>query len=88
MLLWLVTTAALAVAVPAAWAQKTLVNEDGYAALALKAATDAKLQQAMASVLTTQAVSLAEGGNGGPRRGDGLPRTLCAQADTGVIDDA
>jgi hypothetical protein len=59
MLLWLVTTVALAVAVPAAWAQKTLVNEDGYAALAQKSATDAQLQQAMASELTTQVVTLA-----------------------------
>jgi hypothetical protein len=54
MLLWLVTTAALAIAVPSVWAQKTLVNEDGYAALAQKAAHDAALQDAMASELTTQ----------------------------------
>ena len=38
LLLWLVTTAALAVAVPAAWAQQNVVDEDGYAALAASAA--------------------------------------------------
>jgi hypothetical protein len=59
MLLWLVTTVALAVAVPVAWAQKTVVNEDGYVALAQKSATDPQLQQAMASELTTQVVTLA-----------------------------
>jgi len=60
MLLWLVTTAALAIAVPAAWAQKTLVNEDGYAALAQKAARDPQLQDAMAAELTTQVRALAD----------------------------
>ncbi|MBV8930695.1 MAG: hypothetical protein JO152_16360 [Mycobacteriaceae bacterium] len=59
MLLWLVTTAALAVAVPTVWAQKTVVNEDGYAALAQKAARDPQLQDAMASELTTQVTALA-----------------------------
>ncbi|HZA11597.1 hypothetical protein [Mycobacterium sp.] len=59
MLLWLVTTVALAVAVPAGWAQKTLVDVDGYAALAQKAAKDPRLQDAMASELTTQVVALA-----------------------------
>ena len=34
MFLWLVTTVALAVAVPAAWAQKNIVDENGYSALA------------------------------------------------------
>ena len=34
LLFWLVTTAALAVAVPAAWAQQNVVDADGYAALA------------------------------------------------------
>jgi hypothetical protein len=53
-LLWVVTTAALAIAVPTAWAQKTLVSEDGYAALAHDAAHDTALQDAMASELTTQ----------------------------------
>jgi hypothetical protein len=57
--LWLVTTVALAVAVPTAWAQKNVVDENGYSAFATSAAKDPKLQQAMASELTTQIVSLA-----------------------------
>ncbi|MGX9789462.1 hypothetical protein [Mycobacterium sp. MMS18-G62] len=57
--LWLVTTAALAVAVPAMWAQKTIVDENGYSAFASSAAKDPKLQQAMANELTTQITSLA-----------------------------
>jgi hypothetical protein len=60
MLLWLVTTVALAAAVPCAWAQKNLVSEDGYAALAQKAAKDPKLAAAMASELTTQVMALAD----------------------------
>lgn len=32
LLLWLVTTVLLAAALPAAWAQKNLVDQDGYAA--------------------------------------------------------
>lgn len=70
MLLWLVTTVALAVAVPTGWAQKTLVNEDGYAALAHKAAGDPQLQDAMASELTTQVAAL------GDRRGFGVNESL------------
>ena len=54
LLLWLVTAVALAVAIPTAWAQNKVVNEDGYAALAASAAKDPKLQDAMASELTTQ----------------------------------
>jgi hypothetical protein len=57
-LLWLVTTVALAAALPAMWAQKNVVDADGYAAFARSAAKDPKLQQAMASELTTQIVSL------------------------------
>ena len=49
LLFWLVTTAALAAAIPAAWAQKNVVSEDGYAALAATAAKDPTLQRAMAS---------------------------------------
>ena len=45
---WLLTTAALAVAVPVVWAQMTIVNEDGYAALSASAAGDPRLQEAMA----------------------------------------
>lgn len=58
--LWLVTTVALAVAVPTMWAQRTVVSEDGYAALAASAAKDPKLQDAMASELTTQITALAD----------------------------
>jgi hypothetical protein len=59
LLFWLVTTAALAVAVPTAWAQHNVVSEDGYAALAATAAEDPRLQEAMASELTTQITQLA-----------------------------
>src|ERR1700754_3421766 len=59
MFLWLVTTVALAAAVPAMWAQRNIVDANGYAAFAQSAAKDPKLQQAMASELTTQIVSLA-----------------------------
>jgi hypothetical protein len=58
LMLWLVTTAALAVALPAVWAQQTIISEGGYAALAASAAEDARLQDAMAGELTTQVVSL------------------------------
>ena len=58
-LLWLVTTVALAAAIPAMWAQKNIVDANGYATFAQSAAKDRKLQQAMASELTTQIVSLA-----------------------------
>ena len=57
--LWLVTTVALAVAVPTMWAQRNVASEDGYAALAASAAMDPQLQSAMASELTTQITSLA-----------------------------
>ena len=58
-LLWLLTTAALAVAVPAAWAQHNVVDEGGYSALATSAATDPAVQTAMAAELTAQLVRLA-----------------------------
>ncbi len=57
--LWLVTTVLLAVAVPTMWAQRNVVSEDGYAALAAAAAHDPKLQRAMASELTTQITTFA-----------------------------
>jgi hypothetical protein len=63
LLFWLLTTAALAVAVPTAWAQHNVVDEDGYAALATSAAKDSALQSAMAAELTAQLVTL--GGNSG-----------------------
>ena len=58
-LLWVLTTVALAAAIPAMWTQKNIVDPNGYAAFAQSAAKDPKLQQAMASELTTQIVSLA-----------------------------
>lgn len=58
LMLWLVTTAALLVAVPTVWAQVTIVGESGYAGLAAAAAQDPRLQDAMAAELTTQVVSL------------------------------
>jgi hypothetical protein len=59
LLFWLITTVLLAAAVPATWAQKNVVSEDGYAALAATAAKDPQLQEAMASELTTQITELA-----------------------------
>ncbi|AFC56215.1 MULTISPECIES: hypothetical protein [Mycobacterium] len=64
-LLWLITTLALAVAIPAAWTQLHVVDADGYAALARGAAADPDLQSAMAAELTTRAMALiAEHGGG------------------------
>lgn len=57
-LLWVVTTVALAVAVPTAWAQLHIVDVDGYAALARQAATDPVVQAAAASELATEATTL------------------------------
>ncbi len=63
--LWLATTAAMAIAIPAAWLQLNIVNEGGYAALTEKAAGDPALQSAMAGELTTRAMALiAERGGG------------------------
>jgi len=58
-LLWLLTTAALAVAVPTMWAQHTIVDRTGYSAFAASAAKDPSVQQAMAAALTNQLVKLA-----------------------------
>ena len=63
--LWLATTVALAVAVPAVWAQLDVVGEDGYAALAQKAAGDPALQSAAATELTTRAMALIAVHGGG-----------------------
>ncbi len=57
-LCWLIATAGLAVAIPASWAQTTIVDEDGYSALAEQAAHDPALQSAMASELTVRAMAL------------------------------
>ena len=58
LLLWLVTTVTLVMAVPAVWAQENMVDADGYAAMARKAAGDPALQSAMASELTTRAMAI------------------------------
>ena len=59
--LWIIATAALAVAVPTSWAQKNVVDENGYSALATSAAKEPQLQQAMANELGTQLKKLVEG---------------------------
>jgi hypothetical protein len=59
LLFWLVTTVALAAAIPASWAQKNVVDESGYVSLAQQAATERPMQDAMASKLTDQLVGLA-----------------------------
>jgi hypothetical protein len=68
-LLWLLTTAGLAVALPAAWAQLHLVDRDGYSAVAASAAKDPALQSAMAAELTTQLVKLASNSGFDPNEG-------------------
>ena len=62
---WLVTTVALAVAIPAVWLQLNIVNEGGYAALAQNAAGDPALQSAMTAELTTRAMALIAARGGG-----------------------
>jgi hypothetical protein len=59
LLLWVLTTAALLVAIPATWAQHNVVDGTGYSQLATSAAKDPNVQSAMAGVLTTQLVKLA-----------------------------
>ncbi|ORB74029.1 hypothetical protein [Mycobacterium scrofulaceum] len=63
--LWLATTVALAVAIPAAWLQCNVVSEGGYAALARRAAADPALQSAAADELTNRAAALVAAHNGG-----------------------
>lgn len=58
LLLWLVTTVALAVAVPTVWAQLNIVDEEGYVALATSAAREQRLQDAMADELAAQVIAL------------------------------
>jgi hypothetical protein len=65
LVLWLATTIVLAVAIPATWAQANIVDEDGYAALARKAAGDPALQSAVAAELTTRAMALINARGGG-----------------------
>ncbi|AMT72762.1 hypothetical protein [Mycobacteroides immunogenum] len=59
-LLWLLTTAALAVTITAAWTQSRIVDENGYVALTAPAAADPRVQQAIAEELTTEIVSLSK----------------------------
>lgn len=54
LLLWLVTTVALAATIPALWAQHHIVDEHGYSDLAAAAARDPVLQEAMADELADQ----------------------------------
>ncbi|OBH23627.1 hypothetical protein A5692_05820 [Mycobacterium sp. E342] len=63
--LWLATTVALAVAIPAAWLQCNVVSEGGYAALAQRAAGDPALQSAAADELTNRAMALIADRTGG-----------------------
>jgi hypothetical protein len=63
--LWLATTAALAIAIPASWLQSNVIDEGGYAALAQQAAGDPALQSAMASELTPRAMALIAARGGG-----------------------
>jgi hypothetical protein len=67
---WIIATTALAVAVPAGWAQRNVIDADGYAALALSAARDPALQKAMASELSAQVVAIAH------KRGYKVPEAL------------
>ncbi|MGV0811392.1 hypothetical protein ABQF34_05480 [Mycolicibacterium boenickei] len=68
--LWVLTTILLAAAVPSAWAQKNIIDQQGYSAFAAAAATDPQLQQAVAGELATQVQSLAaqRGAEVDPRR--------------------
>ena len=59
LLLWILTTVALAVAVPAAWAQQNVIDQDGYVQLAQQAGTERPVQDAMAAALTSQLVNVA-----------------------------
>lgn len=58
LLLWIITTVALAVALPATWAQKNVVDRTGYSDFAASAAKDPQLQKAVAGVLTTEVTKL------------------------------
>jgi hypothetical protein len=57
-LFWLLATVTLAVTLPTAWAQSNLIDGDGYARLARRAAAQPALQDAVAAELTSQAVRL------------------------------
>lgn len=64
-LLWLVTTTLLIATLPAAWAQRNLVEQSGYEALAQRAATDPGVQSAMAGELTAQVGRLGPAADSG-----------------------
>lgn len=81
-LLWLATTVAAGVAVPAVWAQRTVVDEGGFAALARHAATDPRLQSAMADELTTRTMALIAAHGGGRHDADGARVHAAAAAFT------
>ncbi len=57
--LWVLTTLLLAAALPSAWVQKNIIDQQGYSSFAAGAAADPQLQQAVAGELTTQVQSLA-----------------------------
>lgn len=80
--LWLATTVALAVAVPAAWLQCNVVSEAGYAALAQRAAGDPALQSAAADELTNRALALIADRTGGRRAVDAAQLHRAAAAFT------
>ncbi|MCG5432260.1 hypothetical protein LV457_08130 [Mycobacterium sp. MYCO198283] len=61
-LLWLLATASLAVAVPAGWAERTVIRPDGYAALAEEAAADPSLREAMAAEISARVLDYAQAG--------------------------
>lgn len=63
LLFWLLTTALLAVSIPALWTQHHVVSVDGYSDLAAGAARNPALQQPMAAELTEQVVN-ATGASG------------------------
>jgi hypothetical protein len=79
---WLAATVALAVAVPAAWAQRNIVDEDGYTQLAERAAQDPALQSAMAAELTARATALIAERSGGTRPVDASKVRFVAAAFT------
>ncbi|MBW0019762.1 MAG: hypothetical protein JO236_19730 [Mycobacterium sp.] len=63
--LWLASTVALAVAIPAVWLQLNVIGENGYSALAENAARDPALQTAVAAELSTRAMALIAEHSGG-----------------------
>jgi hypothetical protein len=75
-LLWLAATAALAVAVPAVWAQRNIIDANGYAGLAQQAAADPQLRAAVASELASTATSLI--GEHASRADPGLVRGVAS----------